>query len=144
MIFRSALAAAPDDLAIAEADALIRTGRFLAAYDRILRAMPRWILSPSAHNYLALCHQGLGDEARAASERALSGLALETILRSGEGTEGRPWRVLRVADEYDIAAQQGKRVVTQAMVSPGLDRLEADDGTVLWFKLIETSEVDDG
>ena len=133
---RDAIVSQPrDDRALGEATQLLREARFGDAQRRMLAAMPRWFLSPGAHNLLALTHKGLGNEDAAADERALSGLGLRTIAESGDGTRFRPWIVLRVSDEYDVCMAGGKHPTGQSTYDGDLDRIDCHDGTTAWFRI---------
>lgn len=100
--------------------------------------MPGAFLSPSAHALLAAAHAGLGEEREARRERRTARLALEAILATGDGSAARPWRVLRVADEYAVLRARGRRSRTQRLVvrdGRPHDVHACDDGSTAWFDL---------
>jgi hypothetical protein len=115
---------------------LLEGGDFAEAV-RVVRAlMPGAFLSPSAHSALAKAYDGLGDATRARREARTARLALEAITSSGDGSQERPWPVLRVSDEYDVLREQGRASRTQRLVTfhgRRLDHHECSDGSEAWF-----------
>lgn len=139
-ILNSVFSAPADDVALLDALRLEDQGRYSDAVVRMVRGMPRWALNPSAHHCMARCHEALGSREAAEVERYLARLGLRTILDSGDGSRSRPWRVLRVADIYDVCLHRGVEVAEQELVGPGLDRILDTDGGSSWFQLIEWGE----
>lgn len=101
--------------------------------------MPGAFLNPGAHTMLASAYEELNDDASARREQTLARLGVATILHSGDGTNQRPWEVLRVADEYDTLTALGRTRIEQRLheVDGGrVDELVLDDGTRAWFVLV--------
>ncbi len=90
----------------------------------ITSMMPGSFLSPVAHGLLAEAHTALGDGPAADHERALTKLAFKSILDSGDGSEGRPWKVLRISDEYDVLRLLGRSSTQQELVERGGRRFD--------------------
>jgi hypothetical protein len=100
--------------------------------------MPGALLSPAAHAALASALDRVGRREDAATHRSLARSALRGMLGSGRGTRDRPWRVLRVSDEYDVLRYLGRRPRGQDLVEEDgveLDRI-ATDGDDAWFRLV--------
>lgn len=98
--------------------------------------MPGAYFSPSAHTILAAAHEALGEDELARREQRIARTALAAILDSGDGTAERPWRVLRVSDEYDVLRSQGRRSADQRFVTrdgTDLDHHRCEDGSEAWF-----------
>lgn len=101
-------------------------------------AMPGAFLSPAAHRLWSRSLAALDDPAGAAREDRLARLALAAILGSGDGTEERPWRVLRVSDEYDVLEARGLRSREQRVVERDarvLDAHRCAGEEQVWFEL---------
>lgn len=96
---------------------------------------PSLLLSPSAHAMLSRAFAEIGEESSAKVESLLAELSLEALRSSGDGTHESPYRVLRVEDEYDLLAAEGRRSVRQ--VDRGdRDVHTLDDGTTREFLLM--------
>lgn len=104
----------------------------------ITARMPGAFLSPSAHTALSEAHAHLdrGEDSR--REALWARMSVGSVLRTGEGTRGAPWSVLRVADEYDVLRARGLVSSSQTLVEDEgrrLDRHELDDGSTAWFRV---------
>ena len=133
-------AGAPDDQHRRdEAAERLRAGDHAGAL-RVLEALlPAALLSPSVHARQAVALRHLGREGEAARQTRIARASLAAIRSSGDGTAERPWSVLRVADEYDVLRDLGRRPVGQSLVGRDgrpLDRLVTDDGGELWFAVL--------
>ncbi len=120
---------------------LVNAGQPRAVVDAIHAEMPGLFLSPGIHGMLSTAHQRLGESGLAELELTAAQIALRTILDSGDGTPARPWRVLRIRDEYDVLDLTERRSITQEARPMGgqtLDMHTCDDGTTAAF-LLETS-----
>lgn len=118
---------------------LLAAGDAAEAAAGLLALMPGVFLSPSAHVLLAEAHEQRGDDAGVVRERAFAGAALAGILGTGDGSEGRPWSVLLIADEYDVLSSRGKVSRRQELIVTDdrrLDKHECTDGTEVWFALL--------
>lgn len=117
---------------------LLDTGAFSEAAALITKQMPGAFLSPSTHAALSEALAGLGDVAGRDREATLAQISVSAIRNSGDGTRDHPWRVIRVADEYDLLTLLRKRSVAQSLHLDGADWLDAhqlDDNTEVWFTL---------
>lgn len=91
------------DLFIApQADRLAAQGDWAGLVEMLEGLMPGALLSPGVHARLGMAHAELGDEAAARREDTFAQVAMSSALSTGDGSAGRPWRVLRVCDEYDL------------------------------------------
>ena len=107
--------------------------------DLLHRQMPGLFLSPTVHAYLSQAHQELGDETGAQRERQAAQLAMQTLISSGNGSHEKPYRVLRVSDEYDVLTYLEATSTSQRTVDEDnrvFDVLTTTDGTEVWFKLL--------
>ena len=117
---------------------LLEAGRHREALDAVHAKMPGAALNPLAHRLLAAAHEALGDDDAARREATLHTLSVSSVLATGDGTQERPWSVLRVADEYDILRTRKVRIGSQSTRREEgrvLDRHESPDGQVTWFVL---------
>ncbi|MGH3351849.1 MAG: DUF4919 domain-containing protein [Nocardioides sp.] len=124
------------DLDLRAVDTLLAEGSYAAASAELRRLMPGAIFSPSAHLRMATALEHSGDERAAARERQVALAALRSIRSTGDGSEQRPWSVLRISDEYDMLRALDKVRDRQDLIEDGarrLDRLTCTDGTVAWF-----------
>lgn len=114
----------------------LRDGDHAEVAERLAALMPGAALNPTAHRMLSFALATLGDDAGARREAMMSRLSVSSVLASGDGTEDRPWSVLRVADEYDVLhAQQLTTTGQSASAESGrlVDRHVIDDGRTAWF-----------
>lgn len=121
-----------------EAAALLDDGRHGEAVALLARHRRANFLSPRGHLLFSRALAAEGRSELADLEEDLAGVALETLLASGTGERHRPYVVLRVSDEYDVASRLAFRHTRQAVEVAGsrvLDVFEDADGTSLWFEL---------
>lgn len=126
------------DVDLREAVPLLEAGRHREALDAVRAKMPGAALNPSAHLLLAAAHEALGDDAAAQREATLHKLSVSSVLATGDGTQERPWSVLRVADEYDVMRAKGvtpRRQATRTVDGRVVDVHEVVDGPDVWFVL---------
>lgn len=98
--------------------------------------MPSWLLSPRAHFLAARSAEQVGDEETARWENYLARACLRGLLRSGDGTTARPFRVTHVADEYDLLNHLGKEASGQRQefgATGVLDLIRCVDGSEICF-----------
>ena len=72
-------------------------------------------------------------------EATLHTLSVSSVLATGDGTQERPWSVLRVADEYDILRASSQRPTAQRQVSDERGQFDVhtlEDGGEVWFRLL--------
>lgn len=119
-----------------QAQALLSEGRYAEAVTALEATMPGSLFSPAVHAMLATALRRTGRPDEADRHARLARAALDSILRTGDGTAERPWSVLRISDEYDVVDSLGTRPTSQALVRDGtrtLDRIDCEDGRTLHF-----------
>ncbi|MCA8911667.1 MAG: DUF4919 domain-containing protein [Planctomycetes bacterium] len=108
--------------------------------DKGRELIPNYLLSPRFHLMRSFALKQIGDEESADMEAAMCMVCIEGIRSTGDGTEDAPWLVLRTLDEYDVLEQMGKSLKKQALVHKegrALDRMECEDGEVVWFDVTD-------
>jgi hypothetical protein len=121
----------------------------LAAFDRLLEredwagmrdladeVTDNWMLTPYFHEVLALAYKMLGDENRSALEAELFKACAQGVLLTGNGSEAKPFEVVRVDDAYGVLLYLGKDWVKEEELVSGAARcrvLRCADGTSYWF-----------
>jgi len=88
----------------------------------------------------ALIATRLGESAKAKGEYERARKCILGILGTGDGSQGRPYVVTRVSDEYDIVRHLNKRSEKQALqIVQGkyLDVLFCADGDKIWFDVTD-------
>lgn len=129
---------APYSKQLDEIDALIQEGSFERAREAVQAAMPNFLLSPRAHIYAAFLARQRGDKEAERIEGYLATLCAQAILTTGDGSEERPYLVMRVSDEYDVLRFLEKDLASPSLVTKGekhLDRVTLTGGEVLWFDI---------
>ena len=112
--------------------------KFTELLERAREHLPDLLLSPRFHHLLAFAHHKLGDTQAAGTEFSIGRRCLEAIAASGDGSDARPYVVLRVEDEYDVLESLRKELKLQSTGSrEGVeyDWLHCTDGTVLSFDI---------
>lgn len=126
----------PDFQCAAVVGHLAEEGRHEDVVRALTQRMPGAALNPSAHAVLSAAHEALGHTRAARRERLLARIAVSSILSTGDGTQERPWSVLRIADEYDVMRAKGMTPVGQsahAIEGRLVDRHETGAGDGVWF-----------
>jgi len=127
----------PYDSVLSDAMRMISEEDFEGAIEHLGKHMAgNLLLSPGAHFVLGHCAEKSGDAGRAGFERAIGELLLAMIASTGDGTQARPYLVMRTSDEYDLLGAMGKTLAQQALIHEddrSLDRIETEDGETLWF-----------
>jgi hypothetical protein len=104
-------------------------------------AQPNLLLSPGAHLLLSLALKEEGNAKGSDLERFICYRCVEGIQLTGDGTQARPYLVLRTSDEYDVLSALGKRLASQHLVhdehGKSFDQMVCEDGTQLWFDITE-------
>ncbi len=124
--------------AIEDVHILVDIEEYERARDELMGLMPGWLLSPRAHELIALVSEELNDEEGAQRERYMAQACYRGLLQSGSGSERSPYLVTHVADEYDLLGMLKKEFESQrqAVTENGLfDVITCTDGTELWFDL---------
>lgn len=103
--------------------------------------VPGFLLSPRFHLMRSYALKQIGDTESSEMEAAMCMLCFEGIRGTGDGSVENPWLVLRTLDEYDVLEQLGKTPSQQRLLKKNdrtLDRMECEDGGVLWFDITDT------
>lgn len=114
-------------------------GQHAEVVAQVRALLPGIFLSATAHAHLAEAYAALGQETEAERERALVRRSLALVFESGDGSQERPWQVLRISDEYDAVAARGRSVAGQELRhvdGRAFDILTLDDGQQTWFELL--------
>lgn len=122
---------------LVEARRLAAAGRHWDAINLVGSWMPGAFLSPSAHSLLDESLAAVGDDAESGRERFLTRLAIQTLIRTGDGSPERPWVVLRVDDEYDLLRWTRRKPLEQRLAITGQgprDVIRHDRGEA-WFMI---------
>lgn len=97
---------------------------------------PNLLLSPGTHLMLSSAYKAMKNEKMAEFEKHIAYLLMDYIMKTGDGTEERPYLVLRISDEYDVLAALGKEQEQQALINDEervLDLQTCVDGTEIFF-----------
>jgi len=115
--------------------------RFADVKNVFAQAQPNLLLSPGAHLLLSLAMREEGNTQASELERFICFRCIEGIQSTGDGTQERPYLVLRTSDEYDILSVLGKQFARQALVNgesgKSFDQMTCADGSELWFEITE-------
>lgn len=114
--------------------------RFGDVKDAFARAQPNLLLSPAAHLLLSLTLKEEGNGKGSEMERFICFRCIEGMKLTGDGSQAKPFLVLRTSDEYDMLSALMKRLASQHLVHDGgksFDRLVCEDGTEVWFDITE-------
>ncbi|WP_409438776.1 hypothetical protein [Psychromonas sp. GE-S-Ul-11] len=87
----------PDSLALLEAAVATESGDPQKAIDLLSEAHENFLLTPSFHFYFADLYKSIGDEEGYISSTGLGLACLDGILSTGDGTEEKPYLVLRIS-----------------------------------------------
>lgn len=104
------------------------------------QAQPNLLLSPGAHLLLSLAMREEGNAEGSEMERFICFRCMDGIQLTGDGTQERPFLVLRTSDEYDVLSALGKQFTQQALVhgdGKSFDKMTCADGSELWFDITE-------
>ncbi len=121
-----------------ELDGLLDAQDWHAMRRRAMAVIDNWMLTPYIHEALALAHQKLGDEKLCALETELYSACARGILMTGDGTEERPYLVVRPDDAYGALLFEDRKWVNEREVSRAgrtLRGLTCEDGAERWFDL---------
>jgi hypothetical protein len=117
---------------------LLQAGQYPQAYDELQSSLLSWFLNPSMHLLAASVYEKGGKGELAEAERQAAAAIMDGILSTGDGTRERPYRVLYVADEYDVLSVSAKKPAIQSLSSGPTgpcDRIDCEDGSTLWFDI---------
>src|SRR3954451_13572853 len=76
--------------------------RFADVKSAFAQAQPNLLLSPGAHLLLSMTLKEEGNAKGSEMERFICFRCVEGIKLTGDGTQGKPYLVLRTSDEYDM------------------------------------------
>jgi len=130
----------PHSLELNAAISLLAAGDHIQAREVITGSMPNLLLSPIAHQLLSRIAEQLNDQESAESEHAIGSLCLRGLLATGDGSQDKPYIVVRISDEYDVVHCLGKQMVEQSLIADGdkrYDLLRCADGSELWFEITD-------
>lgn len=114
--------------------------RFADVKTAFAQAQPNLLLSPAAHLLLSMSLKEEGNEKGSEMERFICFRCVEGIQTTGDGTQEKPYLVLRTSDEYDVLSALGKQLQSQALVhdqGKSYDKLTCADGSELWFDITD-------
>jgi hypothetical protein len=120
------------------AERLLEQGDYKQAVEILRRGIDSHLLTPRAHELTACAYGKLGDIQNEKAEATIAATLLEALLNSGDGSFERPFRVTRVADEYDVLRHFGKTLKSQKVSNDGdihFDIVTCTDGTEYWFDI---------
>lgn len=126
---------------IEKATEMLGEQRIKEAEDFLEKSMGNLLLSPRAHVLLATAYAELGDDERASAEHKTADACIQGILATGDGSESKPYVVLRTSDEYDIIRHLKLVVRNQALQEKDgkfFDVIDCGDDSQLWFDLTDT------
>lgn len=101
---------------------------------------PNLLLSPTAHRIMNHAHTALGREKEAQMEGAIAWRCLEGILSTGDGTREKPYRILRIQDEYEVLAYRQLEFKSQSLQEEGdrrYDLIATEDGSEVVFDVTD-------
>ena len=117
---------------------LLKDKKFKELRESLTAAKYNLLLSPRAHQFLAMAARALDDVETAKRETEIADKCIAGIRATGDGTEKKPMIVTRVSDEYDVVRSMGKRASGQGLrIKDGryFDALQCADKSELWFDI---------
>jgi hypothetical protein len=114
--------------------------RFADVKDAFAKAQPNLLLSPGAHLLLSMTLKEEGNAKGSEMERFICFRCVEGIKLTGDGTQEKPFLVLRTSDEYDMLSALGTQFGSQALVHDkgrSFDKITCADGSEVWFDITE-------
>lgn len=137
----------PYSIELVEAEKLLAAKKLREAGRLVAGSMPNLLLSPRAHLTLAYISSREDDEKDAEGEGMIASLLADAILATGDGSEARPYLVVRSTDEYDVLQYLGKEPTGQAAhrrEKQHLDCIACADGTSVWFDITDARAMLEG
>lgn len=98
------------------------------------------LLSPRAHLLKTYAFEELQNKEGAKATQVLALRILECIEMTGNGSQERPYLVLRISDEKDLLIYLGEAMVSQALQSSGnqfFDVITTQSGKVIYFDITD-------
>ena len=115
--------------------------RYADVKNTFAQAQPNLLLSPGAHLLLSLTLKDEGNAKGSEMERFICFRCVEGIKLTGDGTQEKPYLVLRTSDEYDMLNALGKQFASQHLIhgehGKSYDKMLCADGSEVWFDITE-------
>lgn len=128
----------PDSITLLEAVEAKESGDPQRAIDLLIESHENFLLTPFFHFYFADLYKSIGDEEGYISSTGLGVACIDGILSTGNGTEEKPYLVLRISEEKDILNVLGHEPITQSIVrkeDKHFDVFECEKGLKYWFDI---------
>jgi hypothetical protein len=122
---------------------LVEKGEYRKAQDALAAGMPNLLLSPRAHIFLSVIARESGSEDGAKMEGHVACACAEGIMATGDGSEEKPYLVVRTSDEYDLLEYLDMEMTGQSLKHENdkhFDVLTTKDGREVWFDITEAYE----
>jgi len=122
---------------------LVEKGEYQKAQDTLAAGMPNLLLSPRAHIFLSIIARESGSEDGSKMEGHVACACADGIMATGDGSEEKPYIVVRTSDEYDLLEyldleMQGQRLTHKD--AKHYDVLTPKDGKEVWFDITAAYE----
>jgi hypothetical protein len=114
--------------------------RFADVKTAFAEAQPNLLLSPAAHLLLSMTLREEGNEKASEMERFICFRCVDGIKLTGDGTQEKPFLVLRTSDEYDMLSTLDKQFASQHLIHAdgrSFDKISCADGSEFWFDITE-------
>jgi hypothetical protein len=114
--------------------------RFADVKNAFAQAQPNLLLSPGAHLLLSITLRDEGNAKASEMERFICFRCVDGIKLTGDGTQEKPFLVLRTSDEYDMLSTLDKQFGSQHLIhdkGKSFDKISCADGSELWFDITE-------
>ena len=121
-------------------DSLIDEGKLKEARQVLSESFPNLLLSPGAHLTLSFLVKDSKDDKGAEMEAFLAVACCQGILGTGEGTQEKPYLIVRTSDEYDVIRFLKKDFKKQTLSEKEgrhLEQIECQDGSEVWFDITD-------
>ncbi len=116
---------------------LVESGCFRPALNVYARSLPNLVLSVRAHYLASEAATAVGQKEFAAHEIRMGVACLDGITAAGDGSESKPFPIVRLTDEIDVLKMKfNTRIDDQELVFRGdkpRDKILATDGNTYWF-----------
>jgi len=115
---------------------------FMERYDQVIHtiesAWPNFLLTPQAHYLLTAAHKKLGNEEKAKRHTEIGLAVAKGMMRSGDGTQKRPFYVTRTIAERDLFRALEVKSVNQRRVrieNRSFDVHKLESGQEVWLEI---------
>jgi Domain of unknown function (DUF4919) len=118
----------------------ILEGDFAGSLQVFTGSLPNLLLSPGAYICLSIAAGELGHKEKSEWAKAVAHFLMSALLNTGDGSEGKPFVVLRVEDEYDLLMALKKKCGAQFLLFNSksqrvLDRFICTDESEVYFDI---------